>query len=63
MVKELINHAPEKYATSLLRGLKEIYGKLNESNEEFSDSEEVSQVPDFVSGGIHEISPRLMLTN
>ncbi|WOG29281.1 hypothetical protein [Endozoicomonas sp. 8E] len=57
MVKELINHAPEKYATSLLRGLKEIYGKLNESNEEFSDSEEVSQVPDFVSGGIHEISP------
>ncbi|WP_422409776.1 MULTISPECIES: hypothetical protein [unclassified Endozoicomonas] len=57
MIKELINHAPEKYTRPLLHALKEIYGKLKESNEELSDSEEVSQAPDFVSDSIHEISP------
>ncbi|WP_252176736.1 hypothetical protein [Endozoicomonas sp. 4G] len=57
MVAELIKHAPEKYTTPLLRGLGEIYENLKDPDEELSDSEEVSQAPDYVSDGIHEIFP------
>ncbi|MGI9281158.1 MAG: serine/threonine protein kinase [Endozoicomonas sp.] len=48
MVRELLEHAPLKYARHLLGGLSETYENLKESTEERSGQEEGFYVPDFV---------------